>query len=186
MPDFSSTLGYSPFSDMAQAKQKEPVAADPFDMAAFERAFDAARQDMLEAEEQAARAVRELQEETNQMSAQESATGNLIEEHQTILESKMAPWPDSIIADHERDIMEDALDNEPIHDVAQEGKEQPQKGQDGDDDLSRVAGQLLDSISHENSQKFQESVFLQLMRKLRDKEVRVDGDNFVEVGSESI
>ena len=183
MPDFSSTLGYSPFSDMSQVKQQEPVAADPFDMAAFERAFDAARRDMLEAEEQEARAVRELQEETNHLASQESTTGNLTEE--TILESEMPPWPDFIVADHERNILEDAMDMEPTHDVTQEEKEQPQKGQD-DDELSRVAGQLLDSVSHENSQKFQDSVFLQLMRKLRDKEVRVDGEHFVEVGSESI
>ena len=181
MPNFSSTLGYSPFSDMSQVKQKEPVAADPFDMVAFDRAFDAARQDMLEAEEQEARAVRELQEETNHLAAQESTTGNLTEE--TIF--GLPPWPDFIVADHERNILEHTLDREPTHDVTQEEKEQPQKGQD-DDELSRVAGQLLDSVSHENSQKFQDSVFLQLMRKLRDKEVRVDGEHFVEVGSESI
>jgi hypothetical protein len=186
MPDFTSTLGYSPFSDMAQPTymQKQPVAADPFDMDAFERAFDAARQDMLEAEEQAAQAARELQEETNRMTAQGSAS-ILTEEQQTTLESKIHPWPDSIVVDHQRDILEDALDKEPTHDGAQEEKEQSQKG-NHDDDLSRVAGQLLDSVSHENSQKFQDSVFLQLMRKLRDKEVRVDGENFVEVGSESI
>jgi len=155
---------------MAQAKQMEPVAADPFDMEAFERAFDAAQQDMLE-EEQSAQAV------------QEPAAGILTEEQQIALGIKIHPWPDSIVVDHQRDILE--VDMEPTHDVAQEEKEQLPKGQD-DDDLSRVAGQLLDSVSHENSQKFQESVFLQLMRKLRDKEVRVDGENFVEVGSESI
>ena len=185
MPDFSSTLGYSPFSAIAQGKQKEPVADDPFDMAAFERAFDAARQEMLEAEEQAAQAVRELQEETNHLAAQESAAGISTKERQAILESKISLWPDPIVADHERDVLEDALDKEPIPDTTQKEQEQQQKAND-DDDLSRVAGQLLDSVSHENSQKFQDSVFLQLMRKLRDKEVRVDGENFVEVGSESI
>jgi hypothetical protein len=181
IPGFSTTLSYGPFSDMAQARQTDPVATDPFDMAAFERAFDAARQDMMEVDEQS-QAVRELQEETNHMAMQESATGISTEERQTISESKIPSWPDSIVTDHERDMLEHALDNEP---VTQEGTEQSHNGQD-DDDLSRVAGQLLDSVSHENSQKFQNSVFLQLMRKLRDKEVRVDGENFVEVGSESI
>ena len=45
------------------------------------------------------------------------------------------------------------------------------------DDLARTAGQLLNSVKDNQSDKFQQSVFLQLMRQFRDKEVVVDGDN---------
>jgi len=177
MNNFS--MGYTPqFSSVAQGKQKasEPVVEDPFNMAAFERAFDAAHRDIMEAEEQAAQAIRELQEETNRMASREANSM----EQDILLESKVSQWPDSIVAEHERSLFEEnALEQEPVH----EDKQQQERKLDDDDDLSRVAGQLLDSVSHENSQKFQDSVFLQLMRKLRDKEVKVDGENFVEVST---
>lgn len=50
------------------------------------------------------------------------------------------------------------------------------------DALSRTAGQLLDSVRHNQSDKFQNSQFLQLMRQFRDKEVVVEGDKLVDVG----
>lgn len=57
-------------------------------------------------------------------------------------------------------------------------------GVDQQDDLARTAGQLLDSVQHETSQKFKESNFLALMRQLRDREVVVDGDEFRQVGDD--
>jgi hypothetical protein len=50
------------------------------------------------------------------------------------------------------------------------------------DALSRTAGQLLDSVRHDQSDKFQNSQFLQLMRQFRDREVVVEGDKLVDVG----
>ncbi|KIV77782.1 hypothetical protein PV11_09562 [Exophiala sideris] len=41
------------------------------------------------------------------------------------------------------------------------------------DELARTAGQLLHSVQHDTSDKFQNSQFLDLMRKLRDREVEV-------------
>ncbi|KAL8799365.1 MAG: hypothetical protein Q9182_005937 [Xanthomendoza sp. 2 TL-2023] len=49
------------------------------------------------------------------------------------------------------------------------------------DELARTAGQLLDNVKHDQSTKFQQSNFLSLMRQLRDKEVKVEGDNLVDV-----
>ena len=49
------------------------------------------------------------------------------------------------------------------------------------DELARTAGQLLDNIKHDQSQKFQQSSFLALMRQLRDREVHVEGDKLVNV-----
>lgn len=53
------------------------------------------------------------------------------------------------------------------------------------DDLARTAGQLLDSVRHDQSQKFQDSSFLALMRQLRDREVRVEGDRMIDVSTSS-
>lgn len=53
--------------------------------------------------------------------------------------------------------------------------------QDEADELSRTAGQLLENVSGDQSKKFQDSSFLSLMRQLRDKEVRVEGDKLVDV-----
>ena len=54
---------------------------------------------------------------------------------------------------------------------------------DDGDALAKTAGQLLDSVSHDQSQKFRESSFLALMRRIRDREVKVDGDEFRDVSS---
>ncbi|KAL9614849.1 MAG: hypothetical protein Q9167_000682 [Letrouitia subvulpina] len=49
------------------------------------------------------------------------------------------------------------------------------------DDLARTAGQLLENVKHDQSTKFQKSNFLALMRQLRDKEVKIEGDKIVDV-----
>ena len=67
--------------------------------------------------------------------------------------------------------------------IPQSGKEDPQtRGRDADE-LARTAGQLLDSVRNDQSQKFQQSNFLALMRRIRDREVEVEGDEFREVST---
>ncbi|KAE8360326.1 hypothetical protein BDV27DRAFT_41983 [Aspergillus caelatus] len=51
------------------------------------------------------------------------------------------------------------------------------------DELARTAGQLLENVSHDQSQKFRESNFLALMRRIRDREVHIEGDEFREVST---
>ena len=51
------------------------------------------------------------------------------------------------------------------------------------DELSRTAGELLEKVQYEQNHKFRESKFLALMRQLRDKEVRVEGDRMVDVSN---
>ena len=51
------------------------------------------------------------------------------------------------------------------------------------DELARTAGQLLDNLKHDQSQKFQNSSFLSLMRQLRDREIQVEGDRLVDVST---
>jgi len=48
------------------------------------------------------------------------------------------------------------------------------------DELAKTAEQLLDSLRHEQSQKFKQSGFLALMRRIRDREVHIEGDGFRE------
>lgn len=50
-----------------------------------------------------------------------------------------------------------------------------------EDTLATTAGQLLHKLKDEQNEKFQKSSFLSLMRQLRDKEVRVDGDKIIDV-----
>lgn len=66
----------------------------------------------------------------------------------------------------------------------EKGKEKEHRAEDPDE-LSRTAGQLLESLASEQSQKFKESNFLKLMRQLRDKEVEVEGGELVWVGGAS-
>lgn len=51
------------------------------------------------------------------------------------------------------------------------------------DALAQTAGQLLDKLRHDQSDKFKQSNFLALMRRIRDREVQVAGDEFREVSS---
>ncbi|KAL8727927.1 MAG: hypothetical protein Q9181_005528 [Wetmoreana brouardii] len=67
-----------------------------------------------------------------------------------------------------------------IFEESQQRQESQSKEQEADE-LARTAGQLLENVKHEQSAKFQESNFLSLMRQLRDKDVRIEGDNFVDV-----
>jgi hypothetical protein len=62
-------------------------------------------------------------------------------------------------------------------------RQQDEPKEEDSDELARTAGQLLDSVKDNQSQKFQESTFLSLMRRIRDREVRVEGDKMVEVGN---
>jgi peroxin-5 len=52
--------------------------------------------------------------------------------------------------------------------------------QTDEDALARTAGELLSSVSSATNPKFASSTFMDLMRKLRDHEVAVEGDKVVE------
>ena len=54
-------------------------------------------------------------------------------------------------------------------------------GEHDPNELARTAGQLLENVKDEQSQKFQQSNFLSLMRQIRDKQVVVEGDQLVNV-----
>ena len=64
--------------------------------------------------------------------------------------------------------------------ATQQQAEPPSTDVEGEE-LARTAGQLIDNLRDETSTKFQQSSFMELMRQLRDKEVRVEGDTMVSV-----
>jgi hypothetical protein len=51
------------------------------------------------------------------------------------------------------------------------------------DELARTAGQLLTSVQHDTSTKFQNSNFLELMRRIRDREVEVQNNDLTNVAT---
>lgn len=67
--------------------------------------------------------------------------------------------------------------------ILEQGAKRDEDNIDNDDadELARTAGQLLDNVKYDQSQKFQQSSFLYLMRQLRDREVRIEGDKLIDV-----
>lgn len=51
------------------------------------------------------------------------------------------------------------------------------------DELARTAGQLLTSVQHDASDKFQNSQFLDLMRRIRDRQVEVANNDLQDVST---
>ena len=146
----------STLSARAQQKQPEMQVEDGFDEAAFEKAFEAATAEFQQSEKE------ELQHDVADY--QEVYAGLSPETENWMKESRIG-------ADR---ISEDA-----------QTEEKNENNHDEADELARTAGQLLENIRGDQSQKFRESSFLSLMRQLRDREVRVEGDKLVDVSMPS-
>jgi hypothetical protein len=134
------------------------------------------------AEEQAA--AQRLRQETNHLQGLDLSQGFLD------VDEEFASAEDQHYMDDPHPFLRDDTMHmhEPGHDLPFE-EEQQQETQAStpksiDEELARTAGHLLESVQHDTSEKFQSSVFLQLMRRLRDKEVTVEGENFVEVSED--
>lgn len=64
----------------------------------------------------------------------------------------------------------------------EESEQEKQQNQTQDDDaLAQTAAELLEKVSDNSTDKFRNSAFLGLMRKLADREVKVEGDKMVDV-----
>ncbi|KAH6615182.1 hypothetical protein C7974DRAFT_403431 [Boeremia exigua] len=74
----------------------------------------------------------------------------------------------------------------PQNELAEQEPEQQaeQPKMNDDDEMAATAGRLLERVADNTSEKFQNSQFLELMRRLRDREVRVEGDKMVEVSDQ--
>lgn len=148
---------------------------EQFDEAAFERAFDMAKEDMMDDETSAAEIVAAEQHE------EAAATANSAQMSQ---ESHQLNQNDILESQHDLhqplDINNHFVSEEPI---VQEQQEPKQSTKEDDDALAATAQELLEKVEHNQSDKFRNSQFLGLMRKLRDREVKVEGDKMVETVS---
>ncbi|KAL6717970.1 hypothetical protein ACLMJK_004055 [Lecanora helva] len=149
----------STISPTVQQKQPDPQRGDMYDEAAFERAFANAQSEMHTQQEE------EIQLDQHLYRTQEAG------------QSLGNPEVDGLL-DNVR-IGSDRINDRHI-------KGEAEKNDEADaDEIARTAGQLLENVKGDQSQKFQESNFLSLMRQLRDKEVRVEGDKLVDVSMPS-
>lgn len=152
-----------------------------FDEAAFDRAFDMAREDMMADVEEAQQQEQPPQEDHDleamiervEAATQQEATNMLND----VAEEDERYWrPEDAI--HGTDV-EHRPFYEPVHDEQRATQDEQRQTHD-DDQLAATAQELLEKVSHDQSDKFKNSQFLSLMRKLRDREVRVEGDQMVE------
>ncbi|KAK5141332.1 hypothetical protein LTR04_002650, partial [Oleoguttula sp. CCFEE 6159] len=232
MSGFSGYSGgsYSPgLSSIAQGKQRESETVEHFDDAAFEKAFDDAREEMMSEtkltngdlanyqtqlllleQQNKARLKMALQEPSNSEEQDSMLEANVTDQtlgeaqqreqlmHDQESSSRYAT--DHLAAqaqldaartqglnavEHEFNLVESELYHpyEAAMDLPAEAAPITAQAQDLSEanELAATAAQLLDSVADNTSQKFQESTFLALMRKLRDHEVVVQGDKMVEV-----
>lgn len=154
--------------------------AEQFDEAAFDRAFDMAREDMMadveqEQQEQPMQEDHDLEAMIEKVEAatQQEATNMLND----VAQEDERYWrPENTI--HASDVEHQPF-YQPVHDEQREEQDEQRQTHD-DDQLAATAQELLEKVSHDQSDKFKNSQFLSLMRKLRDREVRVEGDQMVE------
>lgn len=183
-------------SSIAQQKRQENAVDDTFDEVAFEKAFDTAKMEIMDTEPKGMDSPAEL----GQTISAYARTLEIQENNQSF-QSGVGDRVSGDLNDLELDHFDfDAflqgstnLDDFDFDSFLQDsttlgqtsGETTSQKsdrhGEADADELAKTAGQLLDSLKHEQSQKFQQSNFLALMRQLRDKEVRVEGDKMVDV-----
>ncbi|KAM3086815.1 hypothetical protein ACMFMG_000937 [Clarireedia jacksonii] len=152
----------SQFTPMQTGSSQSQSQNEVFDDEAFARAFDEAAQAELSHEQE----IHQTESTTSTQLHQQPQEEILLSESASkfMNEEPHEPWR--------------------VHDQAPLGadtilEDDPKQPPDA---LSRTAGQLLDSVRHNQSDKFQNSQFLQLMRQFRDREVVVEGDKLVDVG----
>ncbi|KAL5332445.1 hypothetical protein BJX70DRAFT_404601 [Aspergillus crustosus] len=156
-PSFTPSYGFYGSQMGGHASAQETAAGktstrEAFDESAFEAAFEQAKADMASQFEDTV--------------AETSANGMLLSNNGLTEEVPIQQTVPGAIR-----IGSDA--------ILQTEKNETQSANDSDE-LARTAGQLLNSVSNETNQKFRESNFLALMRRIRDREVHVEGDEFRE------
>jgi hypothetical protein len=149
---------YAMTASQGQLNQPQVQSVESFDEEAFARAFDQAAQSELAMEQ----------------AAQQQSHG--VDQDVLVNESAVRLMGSNQVLEPQR------LGADLIHDPREGEREQQQE--DDPDALARTAGQLLDSVKDNQSDKFQKSQFLELMRQLRDREVTVEGDKIVGVQSD--
>lgn len=186
---FQNTFAQPSFAQHVHTKGKEPVT-EKFDDAAFEAAFDQAREDMLaeadamEAEKPAyeagvSTADFEVDHEAHVDKVRRQAMAAIRGHLRTLSQEREAQMARDVL---QPEILE-RLEDEPLIEEAiieEQVEQEDQSQQEDDDALAATAKELLEKVEHNKSEKFKNSQFLNLMRKLRDREMKVEGDQMVE------
>jgi hypothetical protein len=171
MGGFQSNFAQPAFSPAMQSKGKEPMT-EQFDEAAFERAFDMAKEDMM-VDATPASSVEKMQ-------AESQATADMSKESHQLHQNEVLQ---NLNDPHRPLDMQDRLLPEEI--IRERQQESQQSTRESDDALAATAQELLEKVENNQTDKFKNSQFLSLMRKLRDREVKVEGDKMVETVSAS-
>ncbi|KAK0542985.1 hypothetical protein OC846_006333 [Tilletia horrida] len=70
-------------------------------------------------------------------------------------------------------------EQEPATEQEAEQQQRPHTTVEDADELAQTAGRLMETIAHEEDAKFKQSRFLDLMRRLRDREAGIEGTDIV-------
>jgi hypothetical protein len=174
MGGFQSNFAQPAYQPAMQSKGKEPVT-EQFDEAAFERAFDMAKEDMMGDETSTAENIAAEQHEE---AAAFAKTAQMSQESHQLNQSDVLETQQDL---HEA--LHNIAHQLPEEPIVQEQKDSNQKTREDDDALAATAQELLEKVEHNQTDKFRNSQFLGLMRRLRDREVKVEGDKMVETVS---
>ncbi|KAK3708917.1 hypothetical protein LTR37_011247 [Vermiconidia calcicola] len=187
MNAYQSNYAQPQYAPAVQSKGKEAVT-EHFDDAAFEQAFDMVRE-ALTAE---TAVMNEMDTDASLAYEYGASTGNyedsgrqLMGERNVLLEQESELHhmehfsPQDVLQRLESDpLAEEMLRGD--QDSAMHEEAEEQKPHNDDDALALTAQELLEKVEHNQTDKFRNSQFLSLMRKLRDREVKVEGDQMVE------
>lgn len=163
------------YASEAQVKGKEP-AVDQFDEAAFARAFDQAHEDMAVDTDTTVGPGTDTSFTVHQGPLDNFDFDAFLNQSRDELDRQF-PADDMLHSSHTEHAPEQVL-------TAEEQQVDQQKQED--DALAATAQELLQKVEHNQSDKFKNSQFLGLMRKLRDREVRVEGDKMVETAATTV
>ncbi|KKY25728.1 putative peroxin 20 [Phaeomoniella chlamydospora] len=145
---------YVPQEELQNAQQQLNQPESVMDDAAFEEAFAQAESEHLNEMYRNAGAVEEMLEHKSKEVVEAMDTS----EQDQVNMSDQTPIGSDLILERP----------EPTNETQQRAEA---------DELARTAGDLLNALKHEQSGKFQQSQFLSLMRRIRDREVEVQGDD---------
>ncbi|KAH8666713.1 hypothetical protein BX600DRAFT_511617 [Xylariales sp. PMI_506] len=116
--------------------------------------------------------------ETANFSGQQHSHQEISNAYEADFEAEMNAWLDAQVPEPE--LGEKPADQATLPAETPQATE-PVQGQDKNDtELARVAQQLVDSVSNDTSEKFKNSNFLEMMRRIAGGQVVVEGNNLVD------
>ena len=159
-----------------QEQQQSQIQVEPmYDEARFADAFEQASQRAQELVEEGSAMDASIQREGSDLLHKDAIPMDHSEFEQGLPSLMSVPGPTQI-----------RIGSDAIPYQEQKTRTPDQDSRDADE-LARTAGQLLTSVQHDTSDKFQNSQFLALMRKIRDGVVKVQGEEFKETyGSDNL